>query len=424
MWEDQNPLNAYVKGKVVGKGSTSFVFEAVRKFDNEKVAIKETKMFELPEEKRERCLKEVQLLQSLHHPHIIALEDSFLTEQHLVLVLEHADGDLRQLIEKQRKAGFLLAERHIWGLFTQLTGSLRYMHGKRIMHRDLKPSNILNTLGGLKLGDLGLGRQFSSQTHEAFSKVGTPYYVSPEVVNGGGYDFKSDVWSMGCVLYELATLQNPFEFQGATLATVFQRIIKADYDNLEGSDHSEALKGLVGRMLSVNPVKRPGMVEVDDFACREFLKQMDVAMDLEDFSGGSASSSATPLEALAANIRPRFTGNRTSSLANSGEEEEDLTCGTLPHIPPNLPVIPEPDQYCEKPQHGPVQTLQPIERSLFPTRMGSTPHAQVSGIPTKVPTPTKLQPPRAPAPRESSSILDILCCFGSSNENNVAAVRT
>jgi len=177
--------------------------------------------------------QEVQLLQCLHHPNIVALEDSFLTENHLVLVLEYAGGDLRQLIEKQRAAGFLLLERHVWGLFSQLTSALRYMHSKRIMHRDLKPSNVLVTTEGLKMGDLGLGRQFSSQTHEAFSKVGTPYYVSPEVVGGAGYDFKSDVWSMGCMLYELATLQNPFESDGATLASVFSKIIKADFVPLE-----------------------------------------------------------------------------------------------------------------------------------------------------------------------------------------------
>lgn len=80
------------------------------------------------------------------------------------------------------------------------------------MHRDIKPANVLvGSSGSLKIGDLGLGRQLSEQTMEAFSKVGTPYYVSPEVVRGAGYDWKSDVWSLGCLLYELASLRSPFE---------------------------------------------------------------------------------------------------------------------------------------------------------------------------------------------------------------------
>ena len=85
------------------------------------------------------------------------------------------------------------------------------MHGKRIMHRDLKPANIfIDGEGDLKIGDLGLSRQLSSQTFEAFSRVGTPLYMSPEVLQGKGYDWKSDVWSMGCIAYELCALRSPF----------------------------------------------------------------------------------------------------------------------------------------------------------------------------------------------------------------------
>lgn len=84
------------------------------------------------------------------------------------------------------------------------------MHEKRIMHRDLKPANIfISQNGELKVGDLGLGylgfikgRIFSSETVEAYSKVGTPLYMSPELLHGEGYDMKSDVWSVGCIAYE------------------------------------------------------------------------------------------------------------------------------------------------------------------------------------------------------------------------------
>jgi NIMA (never in mitosis gene a)-related kinase len=85
------------------------------------------------------------------------------------------------------------------------------MHEKRIMHRDLKPANIfINGNSDLKVGDLGLSRQLSSQTFEAFSRVGTPLYMSPEVLQGKGYDWKSDVWSLGCIAYEMCMLRSPF----------------------------------------------------------------------------------------------------------------------------------------------------------------------------------------------------------------------
>ena len=78
------------------------------------------------------------------------------------------------------------------------------------MHWDLKPANIfISADGELKLGDLGLGRALSSQTFEAYSWVGTPLYMSPEVLDGSGYDTKSDVWSLGCIAYELCTMKSP-----------------------------------------------------------------------------------------------------------------------------------------------------------------------------------------------------------------------
>jgi len=92
------------------------------------------------------------------------------------------------------------------------------MHSHRVLHRDIKPANIFLTLDGtVKLGDLGLGRFLSDNTLEAFSKVGTPLYMSAEVLKGSGYDAKSDVWSLGCVLYELAMLRSPFKEQGLSL---------------------------------------------------------------------------------------------------------------------------------------------------------------------------------------------------------------
>merc|ERR1719163_1739026 len=136
----------------------------------------------MDQKQREKCLKEVAMLKELQHANIIRFLDSFLSEG------------------------------QIWEYMRQLSSALSYMQTKRIMHRDVKPANIfLAEDGTLKLGDLGLGRFFSSQTMEAFSKVGTPLYMSPEVLKGNGYDMKSDVWSLGCVFYELCVCRSPFK---------------------------------------------------------------------------------------------------------------------------------------------------------------------------------------------------------------------
>jgi len=133
------------------------------------------------------------------------------------------------------------------------------MLAMRVMHRDLKPANIfMDAENNLKLGDLGLGRDFTSQTMEAFSRVGTPLYMSPEVLQGSGYDFQCDVWSLGCIGYEFCALRNPFkdESKKMSLYDLFQKIIKADYVPLGSSRYSPELLYIIDQMLIVNPDER------------------------------------------------------------------------------------------------------------------------------------------------------------------------
>lgn len=260
--------------------------------------------------KRDRCLQEVKLLKSLSHPNVIQMLDAFIDENMLIIIFEWAPaGDLKRLIRKTAESGKRLDEPSIWAYFSQITGGLLYMHKERVMHRDIKPANVLVGANGmLKIGDLGLGRHLSEQTMEAFSKVGTPYYVSPEVIKGQGYDWKvnlmpytpsmigslgcllltltyavnpdpravdpqSDVWSLGCLLYELAQLRSPFEVEGAgaNLYDVFQKISKGDYEPLPLDSFSSQLRQLVGRMLFIDPVQRPELEDVWSFT-QDILK--------------------------------------------------------------------------------------------------------------------------------------------------------
>jgi serine/threonine protein kinase len=138
------------------------------------------------------------------------------------------------------------------------------MHEKRIIHRDLKPANILIFSDGiLKLGDLGLGRYMSDETFKAFSQVGTPLYMSPEVIRNEGYDFKSDVWSLGCVVYELVTLKSPFRTdEKISMYDLFSKINKGDYPKITDDKYTNIVKDLVDKMLKVNPEDRISLEEV------------------------------------------------------------------------------------------------------------------------------------------------------------------
>ena len=148
------------------------------------------------------------MLQSLQHDNIVQYLDSSIDGDELIIVFEWAAaGDLKRQVRKANERGKPFEERVIWKYFSQICDAITHMHSRRILHRDLKPANVFLTLDGtVKVGDLGLGRMMSEHTFEAHSKVGTPLYMSPEVLRGDGYDWKSDVWSLGCVLYELAVL--------------------------------------------------------------------------------------------------------------------------------------------------------------------------------------------------------------------------
>ncbi|RLN73087.1 hypothetical protein BBJ28_00003783, partial [Nothophytophthora sp. Chile5] len=263
-------LDDYEVLKPIGKGKFSVVYKAKRRHDGQAVALKKIAIFDMMNAKaREKTLKEVRLVQSVSHPNIVQYLDAFIQNNELYIAFEWAEaGDLKRQIRKANEKGVRFDERTIWRYFTQLCAAILYLHQERIMHRDLKPANIFLTLQGVvKVGDLGLGRHLSENTMEAHSKVGTPLYMSPEVLRGEGYDWKSDVWSMGCILYELAMLRSPFKSEGLNLAGLFQKINKGDYQAVH-EVYSEHLRILVTRMISLKAGDRPSVEEVWDL-CRK-----------------------------------------------------------------------------------------------------------------------------------------------------------
>lgn len=200
---------------------------------------------------------EVSLLARMSHPNIVTYHESFLDKDVLCIVTDYADsGDLLQRVKEARARQEPIPEKQIWEWTVQLLHSLQFLHNRSVIHRDLKSQNVfLTEHGQVKLGDFGIARVLQG-SDLARSNVGTPYYLAPEVCLGAGYDTKADVWSLGCVLYELTMLRRPFE--GDSLAVVINSLLHQDYEPVSEL-YSAELSDLIALMLRKTPETRPSV---------------------------------------------------------------------------------------------------------------------------------------------------------------------
>ena len=208
---------------------------------------------------RGEALAEAQLLSKLRHPNIIAYKESFLEEEteSLCIVTAYAEeGDLFTHIRRAREARRHFSERQVLDWTSQIALALDHIHGLRVMHRDLKTQNIFLGRGGVvKLGDFGISRVLERTDDFATTVAGTPYYLSPEVCTNQPYTLKSDVWSFGCVAYEIATLRHAFAAD-SLLSLVYQ-IVNGTCPPIPANLYDARFVALVGRLLERDANRRP-----------------------------------------------------------------------------------------------------------------------------------------------------------------------
>uniref|UniRef100_A0A8B9GBC9 non-specific serine/threonine protein kinase n=1 Tax=Amazona collaria TaxID=241587 RepID=A0A8B9GBC9_9PSIT len=193
--------------EVIGEGSFGRVYKGRRKRSAQVVALKFIPKVGRSEKELKDLQQEIEIMRGLYHPNIIQMLDSFETDKEVVVVTEYAEGELFQILEDDRT----LPEDQVQAIAAQLVSALYYLHSHRILHRDMKPQNILLGKDGIvKLCDFGFARAMSIHTMVLTSIKGTPLYMSPELVEERPYDHTADLWSVGCILYELFVGTPPF----------------------------------------------------------------------------------------------------------------------------------------------------------------------------------------------------------------------
>ncbi|CAK4696069.1 unnamed protein product [Aphanomyces euteiches] len=258
-------MDKYARIRAVGDGSFGTVYLMREKRDGGRlVCVKDIPVS--PYEKVHESLHEARLMEKLHHPNIIEYYDSILSRnhRHVFIVMAYCSGgDLHAKLCSKRK---LVSETTICLWFVQICLGLHGMHAHRIVHRDVKSHNIfISTNGHLVLGDLGIARELEpSELAQTF--VGTPCFLSPEVYQGSAYAYSSDIWSLGCVLYEMCTLH--FPFVAKTTPALVDKICSGRVDPID-RQYSPNLRHLLSQLLSVEPSGRPSL---RDILSRDFLR--------------------------------------------------------------------------------------------------------------------------------------------------------
>eukprot|EP00741_Cyanophora_paradoxa_P019397 tig00021127_g18725.t1 len=256
----------YTVIKQLGKGSfgAALLVRCVK--DGKKYVLKRIEINASNPKERQAAELEAKLLSQLKHPNIVSYTDSFFEKKNvLCIVMTFCEGgDLYNRIKNRR--GQFFSEDEILDWFTQMAAALGYIHERHILHRDLKTQNIfLTEKNVVKLGDFGIAKVLHGTMDMARTVIGTPYYMSPEVFSNRPYSFKSDIWALGCVLYEMVTLRHAFDARD--MNGLVMKILKSSLPPLPGH-YSKELRALVQEMLSKAPEKRP---KISDILSRPFI---------------------------------------------------------------------------------------------------------------------------------------------------------
>ncbi|KAL4475683.1 hypothetical protein ABPG73_010738 [Tetrahymena malaccensis] len=199
----------------LGQGEYGKVFQGVNKITNEDVAIKQIdqRMVQQDQYIKQSLQREIEALKKIKHPNVIELKDVYYSDNYIYIIQEFCqDGELKQYIQTIQKSNmpFDEYEKICLEIAYQITQGMQTVHRMDIIHRDLKPQNILVHNKKIKIIDFGFCKSFDNQAHMIKSAVGSPYYMSPQILSKIPYTYKTDIWSFGMIFYELVFKKLPY----------------------------------------------------------------------------------------------------------------------------------------------------------------------------------------------------------------------
>ena len=293
--------------KLIGKGAFGDVYKVSK--DNKFYALKMYKIYNemnnsmsLSKKENLENIKsienEIKILSQLDSPFIVKLYEVFSLNineeiyhnkddenndegQIMCLILELCEnGDLNDKIKEKKQKNEYFTEKEILHYFYEILQGLYYLHKNRVLHRDLKTLNIFLTKENhIKIGDFGVSKKLINNSIYAYTFVGTPYYLSPEICQNKPYDEKSDIWSLGVLIYELITLNKPFESQSQM--GLFMKILKSKpapiINTIKHSYSQKLINLVVDNLLDKDPLTRYGILQtINSGIFDKFFREKEV----------------------------------------------------------------------------------------------------------------------------------------------------
>ncbi|XP_043401900.1 serine/threonine-protein kinase Nek1 isoform X9 [Chelonia mydas] len=265
-------MEKYIKVQKIGEGSFGKAILVKAKENSRQYVVKEINISKMSNKEREESRREVAVLANMKHPNIVLYRESFEENGSLYIVMDYCEGgDLFRRINAQK--GILFSEDQIMDWFVQICLALKHVHDRKILHRDIKSQNIFLTKDGtIQLGDFGIARVLNSTVELARTCIGTPYYLSPEICRNKPYNNKSDIWALGCVLYEMCTLKHAFE--AGNMKNLVLKIISGSFPPVS-LHYSYDLRNLLSQLFKRNPRDRPSVNSI--------LEKIFIAKRVEKF---------------------------------------------------------------------------------------------------------------------------------------------